>query len=155
DRKPQRPAAQTIGAAVNFNFSINWLKSGSRPTRSVRRAGDVRLGLFGSESGLCGGFGSRRRHGADRSCKQPPAFEAAHFDGPARPSAIGLDSELKSNELRELKSSFGIGEFANPKMAFRVRRVREREAVFVHDQLDIGCINTFLAKYLRRSANPL
>jgi hypothetical protein len=138
DRKPQRLGAQTIRGGGDFDFSINWLKSSVRRTRIVRRAGRARSGALSSDSGLCGSFGSRLRCGTNRSCKQSPALEVANFHHPARPWAIRFDAELESNELRELKSPLGIGKFANPKMALRVRRVRERETVFVHGQLDIG-----------------
>jgi hypothetical protein len=95
------------------------------------------------------------RLAAHGDCKQPLAFEAADLDGPARPSAICLDTQLKGDKLPKLTGSFRVGKFANSKMTLRVRRVRERETVFVHDQLDIGCVKMLLAKYLRRSANLL
>lgn len=57
------------------------------------------------------------------------------FDGPARPLALGLDTQIGSDKLCQLQGVFRGRELAYPEIEFRALWADKRETIFVHGQL--------------------
>ena len=67
-----------------------------------------------------------------RDREQLSTLGAANLDGPAPPLAVQLDTQIESDELRQLKCSFGSGKFAYPNVTLRVLRARKSKRILGH-----------------------
>ncbi len=84
-----------------------------------RRAGDDIRNL------MCIGAGHRYR-------RQRSTLRAANLDGPAPPFAANLDTQIGSDELRQLERPLGRRKFSHPKMSLRALRAHKGDAVLGH-----------------------
>lgn len=84
-----------------------------------RRAGDDIGNL------ICIGAGHRYR-------RQRSTLRAANLDGPAPPFAANLDTQIESDELRQIERPLGRRKFSHPKMSFRALRAHKGDAVLGH-----------------------
>jgi hypothetical protein len=78
------------------------------------------------------------RHG-DR--EQPSPLGAADLDRPAPPLSVNFDTQLKSDELCQLKCPCSRRKFAHPNMTLRVLRARKSKTILGHGEPGAGRMN--------------
>ena len=59
-------------------------------------------------------------------------MRAANLDGPAPPFAANLDTQIESDELRQLERPLGCRKFSHPKMTLRALGAHKGDAVLGH-----------------------
>jgi hypothetical protein len=74
------------------------------------------------------------------------ALSAAHLDGPTLPLAFGFDTQIKRDELRQLKGSFIRGKLAHAKLALGELGTYQGEAILVHSGLVLAVARNVVTK---------